>query len=260
MPSVACLCGHAFCFGCDLDAHMPVLCDLAKRWLAKCRDDPKTAQWIVSFNKACPTCHLPIEKNGGCSHIRCQHCGHDFCWLCLKAWSSHKSASCNALAREGPPTDSTAAADRSAYLHCFARYTHHTQSSTLDKRLRVLTDDKILALQLSAALPSAGAQFLKDASAFLVRCRDVLKWSYALAFYLAPDANKTHFEGIQWELELATEALSGLLGEAIDLTNLPRFQKRIDKQIREACQRKDHLVAFVFECYYERFWKYTVAL
>lgn len=30
----------------------------------------------------CPSCQVPIEKNGGCNHMRCK-CGHEFCWLCM---------------------------------------------------------------------------------------------------------------------------------------------------------------------------------
>ena len=28
-----------------------------------------------------------IEKNGGCDHMTCSLCNHDFCWLCLGRWS-----------------------------------------------------------------------------------------------------------------------------------------------------------------------------
>jgi NADH pyrophosphatase NudC (nudix superfamily) len=28
----------------------------------------------------CPKCHVRIEKNGGCSHMHCSQCNHDFTW------------------------------------------------------------------------------------------------------------------------------------------------------------------------------------
>ncbi|CAF2960837.1 unnamed protein product [Rotaria sp. Silwood2] len=28
----------------------------------------------------CPECHIPIEKNGGCSHMHCTRCNFDFTW------------------------------------------------------------------------------------------------------------------------------------------------------------------------------------
>lgn len=39
----------------------------------------------------CPRCHICIEKNGGCNHMQCYNCKHDFCWMCLGDWKSHGS-------------------------------------------------------------------------------------------------------------------------------------------------------------------------
>lgn len=38
-------------------------------------------QWI--YTKKCPACKTRIEKNGGCSKMKCSKCGHYFCWTCL---------------------------------------------------------------------------------------------------------------------------------------------------------------------------------
>jgi hypothetical protein len=32
--------------------------------------------------RLCPSCRIPIEKNGGCAHMTCR-CGTHFCWLCM---------------------------------------------------------------------------------------------------------------------------------------------------------------------------------
>merc|ERR1711916_325708 len=46
--------------------------------------------WVAaSKSKRCPRCKTPIIKNGGCSHMKCMHCKHEFCWLCKKDWSTH---------------------------------------------------------------------------------------------------------------------------------------------------------------------------
>ncbi|KAB1264594.1 E3 ubiquitin-protein ligase ARIH2 [Camelus dromedarius] len=29
----------------------------------------------------CPKCNICIEKNGGCNHMQCSKCKHDFCWM-----------------------------------------------------------------------------------------------------------------------------------------------------------------------------------
>ncbi len=35
--------------------------------------------------KACPRCYVPIQKNGGCNHMRCAYCGLHYCWDCLES-------------------------------------------------------------------------------------------------------------------------------------------------------------------------------
>ena len=37
----------------------------------------------VVFEEPCPSCGVLIQKNGGCKHMVCGKCRHEFCWLCL---------------------------------------------------------------------------------------------------------------------------------------------------------------------------------
>ena len=40
--------------------------------------------------KQCPACFKFIEKFGGCLHMKCTECNHEFCWNCLEVYlSSH---------------------------------------------------------------------------------------------------------------------------------------------------------------------------
>jgi len=41
----------------------------------------------------CPQCKFYIEKNGGCKHMTCQKCNHQFCWVCRSKWGSHNARS-----------------------------------------------------------------------------------------------------------------------------------------------------------------------
>ncbi|KAI1099083.1 hypothetical protein F4804DRAFT_345805 [Jackrogersella minutella] len=36
---------------------------------------------IRRITKRCPSCQAPIQKNGGCDHMSCRHCGSSFSWL-----------------------------------------------------------------------------------------------------------------------------------------------------------------------------------
>ncbi|EQC30186.1 hypothetical protein SDRG_12038 [Saprolegnia diclina VS20] len=40
----------------------------------------------------CPSCSATIQKNGGCSHMKCTNCQHHFCWRCHAAWKDHSEA------------------------------------------------------------------------------------------------------------------------------------------------------------------------
>ena len=41
------------------------------------------------FTKKCDSCKSNIEKNHGCSHVRCLKCKFDFCWICNQKWVIH---------------------------------------------------------------------------------------------------------------------------------------------------------------------------
>ena len=43
----------------------------------------------------CPQCHAQIEKNGGCSHMRCSQCNSNFTWQTLPITSSSKTTLLN---------------------------------------------------------------------------------------------------------------------------------------------------------------------
>lgn len=50
--------------------------------------DHMSKQWIDINSKSCPRCHCKIEKNGGCFHMICKKCRHQFCWNCLANYRS----------------------------------------------------------------------------------------------------------------------------------------------------------------------------
>lgn len=52
-----------------------------------------SVDWISKNSKNCPKCGTSIEKNGGCMHMTCFKCKHEFCWICMKNWKMHTT--CN---------------------------------------------------------------------------------------------------------------------------------------------------------------------
>jgi predicted RNA-binding Zn-ribbon protein involved in translation (DUF1610 family) len=52
--------------------------------------DHSSEEVVQKISKPCPSCRIPIEKKGGCLHMKCPECGFDFCWRCSLGWSEHK--------------------------------------------------------------------------------------------------------------------------------------------------------------------------
>jgi hypothetical protein len=46
---------------------------------------------INEGTRPCPQCYIPIAKNAGCKHMKCNNCHHDFCWDCLEPWHTGRN-------------------------------------------------------------------------------------------------------------------------------------------------------------------------
>jgi hypothetical protein len=73
-------CQHQYCFLCALPYHAPNSCATIRKWNSKCQDDSETRNYLLANTQDCPKCKVCIEKNGGCSHMTCNRCKHEFCW------------------------------------------------------------------------------------------------------------------------------------------------------------------------------------
>ena len=221
VPTVECACHHRFCFGCTLQDHQPTPCMLIKKWLKKCEDDSETANWISANTKECPKCQSGIEKNGGCNHMTCRKCKHEFCWICMGLWSEHGQSwyNCNRFEEKSgingrdAQAKSRAALDR--YLHYYNRYATHELSAKLDKDLYIKTERKMINLQAASGLSWIEVQFLDTASKALQQCRQSLKWTYAFAYYLKRNNMTEMFEDNQKDLQMAVEALSEMFEKPV---------------------------------------------
>ncbi|KAF8984447.1 hypothetical protein BGZ46_008002 [Entomortierella lignicola] len=233
IPTVLCACGNKFCFGCGLGDHQPAPCGLVKLWQKKCADDSETANWISANTKECGKCQSTIEKNGGCNHMTCRKCHHEFCWVCLGPWSEHGAAgyNCNRFEEvSGPDGQSKQAKSRASlerYLHYYNRFANHEQSAKLDQNLYVKTEKKMEEIQHTSELSWIEVQFLKKAVDVLTSCRMTLRWTYAFAFYLVKDNLTELFEDNQRDLEVAVEALSELLEKPIEKEKIAELRRQV---------------------------------
>ncbi|KIM83428.1 hypothetical protein PILCRDRAFT_783776 [Piloderma croceum F 1598] len=241
VPTVACGASatHKFCFGCPIDGdHRPVICGVAKMWLKKCRDDSETANWIKSNTKECSKCQSTIEKNGGCNHMTCKKCKHEFCWVCMGPWIEHGTAwySCNRYDEkdgvDARDAQSKSRASLERYLHYYNRWANHEQSAKLSIELYSKTEKKMEEMQITSDLTWIEVQFMKKAVDEVEKCRMTLKWTYAMAYYLDKGNEKELFEDNQRDLERAVEDLSELLESPIEAENIPTLRQKVtDKTV-----------------------------
>lgn len=227
------VCSTSFCFKCGIDYHAPTDCDTIKKWLTKCADDSETANYISAHTKDCPKCQVCIEKNGGCNHMQCSKCKHDFCWMCLGDWKTHGSEyyECSRY-KENPniANESAHAQAREAlkkYLFYFERWENHAKSLKLEEQ----TLSKIKSRIEDKVMKSSGTwidwQYLLQAADLLKKCRYTLQFTYPYAYYLEKGSRKQLFEYQQAQLEAEVENLSWKV-ERAEITDRGDLENQMD--------------------------------
>ncbi|ESN94505.1 hypothetical protein HELRODRAFT_69165 [Helobdella robusta] len=226
-------CKTSFCFNCGVDYHAPTDCDTIKKWLTKCADDSETANYISAHTKDCPECHVCIEKNGGCNHMQCSKCKHNFCWMCLGDWKAHGSEyyECSRY-RENPNigNESAHAQAREAlkkYLFYFERWENHAQSLKLEEQTLSKIKDRIEEKVMNSSGTWIDWQYLMRATNLLKKCRYTLQYTYPYAYYLEKGPRKQLFEYQQAQLEAEVENLSWKV-ERAEITDRGELENQMD--------------------------------
>ncbi|KAK2962765.1 putative E3 ubiquitin-protein ligase dbl4 [Blattamonas nauphoetae] len=225
LRNVACLCGTKFCFECGGPPHMPVSCELRRKWLERIQADTENLDWITANTKQCPKCRNPIEKNEGCNHMTCRACRHEFCWICLGDWKTHGSStggyySCNRPKNVDLEKKQMSAKARIEYFtHYLDRYVSHQKSHEYAEKQKKNILEKQENYMRHFNCGRKVVEFLADSVDLLVDCRNALMNSYILGFYLAPGVKKDLFEMQQQQLEASTERLSELTEKKVPDTN-----------------------------------------
>ncbi|KAL0957075.1 hypothetical protein HGRIS_003172 [Hohenbuehelia grisea] len=255
---------HTFCFGCPIESdHRPVVCNVAKMWLKKCHDDSETANWIKTNTKECSQCQSTIEKNGGCNHMTCKKCKYEFCWVCMGPWSEHGTAwySCNRFDEkagvDARDAQSKSRASLERYLHYYNRWANHEQSAKLSLDLYSKTEKKMEEMQITSSLTWIEVQFMKKAVEEVDKCRRTLKWTYAMAYYLAKGNEKELFEDNQSNLEQAVEELSELLESPIEADIIPTLRQKVTDKTVYVQKRNDIVLEDTANGFLDGRWKWN---
>lgn len=231
--SVCTQCKAIFCFNCGMDYHAPTDCQIIKKWLTKCADDSETANYISAHTKDCPKCHICIEKNGGCNHMQCYNCKHDFCWMCLGDWKSHGSEyyECSRY-KENPNIahESVNAQAREAlkkYLHYYERWENHSKSLKLEVHTLEKLKSRINQKVMSGLGTWIDWQYLFTAANLLAKCRYTLQYTYPYAYFMESGPRKELFEYQQAQLEAEIENLSWKI-ERAETTDRGDLENQMD--------------------------------
>ncbi|KAK3753519.1 hypothetical protein QZH41_018008 [Actinostola sp. cb2023] len=170
------VCNSMFCFSCGENYHVPTECVIIKKWLTKCEDDSETANYITANTKDCPKCNSCIEKNGGCNHMQCIKCKHDFCWMCMGNWKTHGSEYYECSRYKSNPNIANESAGIQArealkkYLFYFERWQNHTDSLKKEAETRRKINQNIEEKVNNNMGTWIDWQYLLNATALLARC------------------------------------------------------------------------------------------
>ncbi|KAG7226959.1 hypothetical protein INR49_022270 [Caranx melampygus] len=227
-------CSEVFCFKCRQMYHAPTDCATIRKWLTKCADDSETANYISAHTKDCPKCNICIEKNGGCNHMQCSKCKHDFCWMCLGDWKTHGSEyyECSRY-KENPDivNQSQQAQAREAlkkYLFYFERWENHNKSLQLEAQTYQRIQEKIQERVMNNLGTWIDWQYLHNAAKLLA------KFEYQQAQLEA------EIENLSWKVERADSYERGVVGGEGELSASDRGD--LENQMHIAEQRRRTLL------------------
>ena len=219
-PAVKCKCGFRFCFGCDEEIHDLIPCKLLKDFNVIRAQNLDSAEWVVQNSKPCPRCKSDIEKNGGCNHISCSQCRHDFCWICLSSWTDHRACIV-------PDLHSFHTTDLRRLAAAVTKRKNMVESIKLDEKLYRSKVKK----QKQEAQKCAWykVDFIEDAVKVLLKCRRTIADSFIFDFYYENEGDNEwlRFHMNHYDLIAATDGLSFMLENQIDGGNFHELKQDI---------------------------------
>jgi ariadne-1 len=173
--------------------------------------------------------------------MNCKICKYEFCWICSGNWADHGQSTggyykCNRYEAD-PKHNSKSEADRAKaeldkYLHYYQRYHAHDMSLKFAALQREVAEKKMLEQQEATKASWIDVQFVKQAVEQVIECRRVLKFTYALGYFLNDDPGKQLFEHHQEMLEKNTDRLQEYTEEPLEkmdrgnIVNLTRVTEK----------------------------------
>lgn len=163
--------------------------------------------------------------------MTCKMCGYEFCWLCSGKWSEHGQKTggyynCNKyeemkksnkqLSQEEKKRES-AKHELDKYIFYFERYNNHDKAEKHARQLKPVIKTKISLLHDIKKYPMNELEFLEEAINEVIRCRQVLKYTYVYGYFCLQSEKETNlFQFLQENLEKNTDNLHELIEKPLD--------------------------------------------
>lgn len=247
--SVRCSCGSWFCFDCHENSHDPVPCLMLKEWAAVKADDLEAQEWILLHTKPCPGCRISIEKQGGCMHMTCSKCRHEFCWVCMGNWGRSHNCGNNPIV---PPVDGT------KYLRRFATYNakHETMKQAYDLDVVQYKHKMVPGSEIELDDQWIKIEFVASAIEILLQCRRTLMHSYIFSYFMTTMNNQMYiFEANLQYLERCTERLSEILEVNVTTHTILKRKEKIINGTDLCAKRRSDLLGHIKEGYEDNCWR-----
>ncbi|CAD8125577.1 unnamed protein product [Paramecium sonneborni] len=225
ITTVTCSCGTSFCFRCKNELHLPVPCDMAKKWVSEINKNETNILWIVLNTKICPFCKKPVERSDGCNYLMCKPpggCGNAFCYVCSNPWEpDHKDHFI--CSKYVPPTNnlfSFAKLNFSFEKFLYSQIDVEQNQNRLKQfkqKLKTLEFSKFTALE---------ATFLETSLQELIQSRQVLKWTYCLDYFISQNNSNSYklFNNYLQDFEDSCEQLSQVCMQLLDEFEQMQYQ------------------------------------
>ncbi|KAL6194207.1 hypothetical protein ACLB2K_035291 [Fragaria x ananassa] len=186
-------------FACDDDK-----CKYSKYLLRSFVEDNKKTKWCPA-----PGCEHAVNYVGDNENydVSCL-CSYDFCWNCTE--ETHRPVNCNTVKLW--ILKNSAESENMNWL-CLGAWSNHgerTGGFYACNRYEAAKQEGVMEkLSEIQGQPESQLKFLSDAWQQIVKCRRVLKWTYAYGYYLTEheSAKKQFFEYLQGEAESGLERL-----------------------------------------------------
>jgi ariadne-1 len=217
-------CNASFCIKCGKEPHAPVTCHYLSKWKERCKVPPHSegtyGKWVFTEKRPCPICRKWIERKQGHSHVTCEQCKYELCWLCMNPWHGHgtKKRICRlSFVPIFPSMMSTGMSDQEFYIHCHSRFNSHDHSQKVAEEFKRKVEHK-----LGKDNSQKDFLVLNDGTKLLVKSRLFLKYSFAFAYYHFDSfetIRRDNFEHHQQILETFTENLQEMTEKPLNEIN-----------------------------------------